>query len=139
KTHAVGTITTSPVTFTGGVSAAVTQFDPATQGTALISLSTPAGFSTPAQGSSLNALVITPQLRIDDGVVVGKNLQATGTLLLGQAAPTGGLAVTITSNSSQLKLATSPTAAGGSVIVVNVPEGAVSANSYIQALSVSRS
>src|SRR5262249_33617773 len=57
----IGTITASPVTFSGGVGAAVTQFDPATPGTTLLSLATPAGFSTPAQGSSLSALVITPQ------------------------------------------------------------------------------
>ncbi len=56
----VGTITTSPVTISGGTNNGVTQFTPKAQGTTLISASTPPGFTTPSQFASLNATVARP-------------------------------------------------------------------------------
>jgi hypothetical protein len=54
----VGTITVSPVTFTGGtVYYANTAFDPVIAGTSVISVSTPAGFSTPSNKQSITATV----------------------------------------------------------------------------------
>jgi len=83
--------------------------------------------------------VILPHLNVTDGISVGKNLEATGTLLLGQAAPAGGLQVTLTSHSANLLLSLSPTTAGSSSIVIPVPAGASSANYYIQSASDSGS
>jgi hypothetical protein len=87
----------------------------------------------------LKASVVMPGLVIDSGVDIGKNLQATGTLLLGQPAPAGGLPVTLTSNSGQLRLSTSPTAAGSSSITITVPAGQSNANYYLQGLADSGS
>jgi hypothetical protein len=43
----VGTITTSPVVFTGGNTLQTTQFDPAAAGTSLITVVVPSGYDTP--------------------------------------------------------------------------------------------
>ena len=61
-----------------------------------------------------------PGLVIENGVTIGNNLQSRGTLLLGQAAPVGGVQVTISSNSPDLLLATSATAAGFQVRTATV-------------------
>lgn len=129
----VGTITTSPVNFTGGISSRGAQFNPSSAGLAAVSLNTPAGFSAPLQFSSLTVTVRTPQLQVEDNVVIGKNLQAFGSLLLGQAAPAGGLTVTLTSGSSQLLLASSETAAGATSLAIQVPAGQSSAVYFLQA------
>jgi hypothetical protein len=136
---AAGTITIPFLTFTGGSTSADTQFHPVGAGTSAISAIPPSGFSTPAQSGSLTASVIMPGLVIDSGVDIGNNLQATGTLLLGQPAPSGGLAVTLTSSSGQLRLSTSPTTAGSSSITITVPAGQNSANYYLQGLGDSGS
>jgi hypothetical protein len=55
---AVGTIFGSPAAFTGGDSfSQATAFDPAAAGTATISLTTPAGFTTPSDSRSITATV----------------------------------------------------------------------------------
>ena len=134
---AVGTITTSPVVFTGGSSSATTQFRPVGEGDTTITAATPAGFSTPAAAASLTASVRRPALNVDDGLVIGRNLQQIATVLLGQPAPTGGLPVTLTSNSGSLLLSTSATAAGSGSITITVPVGQSSANFYLQSLASS--
>jgi uncharacterized repeat protein (TIGR01451 family) len=53
----VGSITTSPLSFTGNTSSAITQFDPAAAGTSLITVGIPAGFSTPSNFRSITATV----------------------------------------------------------------------------------
>ncbi len=53
----VGTITTSPVSFNGNVSAVNTQFDPAVAGTSRISVGVPAGFDTPSNSREITATV----------------------------------------------------------------------------------
>jgi uncharacterized membrane protein YfcA len=53
----VGRITTSPLSFTGNTSSAITQFDPAAAGTSLITVGIPAGFSTPSNFRSITATV----------------------------------------------------------------------------------
>src|SRR5260370_25047378 len=72
----VGTITTSPVTISGGTNNGVTQFTPKAQGTTLISASTPPGFTTPSQFASLNATAALPKITLDSGLPVSNNLQA---------------------------------------------------------------
>jgi hypothetical protein len=132
----VGTITTSPVQFTGGSDFKATQFDPATPGTTTIALATPAGFSNPAQHDSRIATVITAQLVILPNLLtIGKNLQAPATLLLGEPASAGGLTATLTSNSGNLKLSASETTAGVDVLMLTIPENQSSAVFYVQALT----
>ena len=130
----VGTITSSPLSIAGPENSAATQFDPSTAGVTLISVVQPAGFSSPAGGSSLNATVRLPQISVST-VTVGKNLQSIGTLLLGQPAPLGGVQITLTSASAQLKLSPSQTVAGSSQIVITVPQNQTSAFFMLQGLA----
>ena len=127
----VGTITASPLNIVGPVNSGSTQFRPLSNGTTLLSAVAPSGFTTPSSGGSLNATVRTPQV-IVSAVTVGRNLQTTSTLLLGQPAPTGGVNVTFTSGSAQLLLSTGPNTPGTATIVVNVPAGQSAAFFYLQ-------
>ena len=56
-TPAVGTITASPVTFSGGDSLKDTAFDPASAGTTLLTVGVPAGFDTPSNSRQITATV----------------------------------------------------------------------------------
>ena len=131
-TPATGTITGSPVRFTGGVGTATAQFQPAGVGTSLISLTPPTGFSSAASGGSLTVTVRVPGLVIEDNVMVGSNLQAPGNLLLGQAVPVGGLTVTLSSNSPNLLLSATEDGAGASSINLALNAGQISAIYYLQ-------
>jgi hypothetical protein len=135
STPAVGVITTSPVVFNGGAASGSTQFDPLTNGSTTIALGTPTGFSTPSSDTSRLATVITPSISLTQDLTVGRNLQASGTVILGQPAPPGGIQVQITSNSGDLLLASSPTAAGAASIMISIPEGMFSALYYLHALA----
>lgn len=53
----VGTITTSPLSFTANVNAVVTQFDPAAVGTATIMVGLPTGFNLPSDRQQITATV----------------------------------------------------------------------------------
>jgi hypothetical protein len=130
----VGRITTSPVTIAAGTGFVVTQFDPASQGTTTLSVSTPAGFSTPSQYVSVTATVRTPNLSVSNAEV-GRALQTVGTVFLGETAPDGGVVVTLTSNSGSLLLSNAETTAGTPSITVTVPAGQSSATFVLQALS----
>jgi len=134
----VGTITSSPVTIFGGSASADTGFQPHAQGNATISANVPAGFTAPAQFGSINANVSVPGIAITDGVSVGQRLQQTGTAILGQVAPAGGLVLTITSNSpGLLVISDSPTTAGSASIQITVPAGQSSALFYLQGVGSS--
>jgi hypothetical protein len=132
---AVGTITTSPVTITGGSNLAITQFDPVSAGTTTLTATGPADFTTPAQHRSLTATVQTANILLEAGLVIGKSLQQISTVLVGDAAGPGGLTVTLTSNHpSLLKLAATGTVAGANSINVTIPEGLTSTTFYLQSL-----
>jgi hypothetical protein len=133
----VGMIAASPVRFTGGAAYADTQFQPAISGTTVLSITTPAGYSVPSRHSSLTATVRAPGIGVEDGVVIGKNLQAPGMVLLGEPAPSSGLSLTLTSNSGQLLLSASPTAAGSASITIDIPAGQSSAPFVMQAFAES--
>jgi len=133
----VGTITVSPVTISGGANTVTTAFHPVANGTSVISVGTPPGFTTPASLTSLTATVATPSILITDGVSVGQNLEFVGQITLGQPAPPGGLVVTLTSaDPSRLILSASGTTAGAAngVQTINVPEGTSTAQFFLQAL-----
>ncbi|HEX7795014.1 MAG TPA: hypothetical protein VF456_11715, partial [Vicinamibacterales bacterium] len=133
---AIGAIENSPASFSGGDTTKSVSFNPATAGTATLSLPppAPAGFTTP---SSAQAIVATVESDINIGdVTIGKDLQ----VLLGGTvgtAPAGNLQVTITSlDPSKVLLATSATAAGAASINVMVGAGSGSIPSvYVQALA----
>jgi len=131
----IGTITSSPITIAGPGTSGSTQFDPSSNGTTLIVAVAPAGFATPS-AASLNAQVLTPQLNVS-AVTVGRNLQTTSTLLLGQPAPAGGVNVTLTSGSPQVLLSSGPNTPGTPTTVINVPAGQSAAFFFIQGFASS--
>ena len=139
STPATGSVLGGPVRFTGGVLSATAQFQPLGAGTALVGVTAPTGFTPAANGASLLVTVRVPGLVITNGITIGYNLQAPGTLLLGQAAPLGGVQVTISSNSPDLLLATSATAAGTNSIVLTIPAGQTSGSYYLQSRASSGS
>jgi len=134
-----GTIASSPVTIGGGASSAATSFQPIGMGSTAISASVPAGFTAVPPYGTVTANVRMTGLTVTDQVVAGMNLQVGGLVVLGQAAPAGGVSVTLTSNDPKLLLSTSPTAAGSGSITVMVPASSNNAPYYLQALSSSGS
>lgn len=132
----VGTIVTSPFTFTGGDTYQIGGFDPQNAGTATIAVQQPAGFSTPSNFSELIATVTAPTLSVGD-VTVGKDLQTVTSMALGEPAPTGGIEVTLTSGDpSKVLLSTGQTTAGAGSITLNIPAGqSTSTGYYVQALA----
>jgi len=132
---AFGTITTSPVQFSGGVSSATTQFHAVANGSTVLSAGTPAGFATPSSSTTVSATVTTPSIQVQS-MTIGQNLQALGTVFLTEPAPSGGLTVTVSSaNSAQLLVSANPTTAGSASITLPIPEGGNSAFFYLQALA----
>jgi trimeric autotransporter adhesin len=135
----VGTVTTSPVNFTGGQGAGQTGFLAAAVGTTTLTVSqpaSPAGFSTPAVDTTLTAQVAAVGMFLCDANagdgVVGNKLQQQCTVGVGANVPSN-VVVTITSNDPlRLKLAANPTDAGSAVITVTIPTGQSSATYYVQ-------
>jgi hypothetical protein len=132
---AAGTITTSPVTITGGTNLAITQFDPVSAGSTTLTATGPADFSIPAQHRTLSATVLVPNLVLEEGLMIGKSLQQISSVLVGDVAGPGGLEVTLTSNDpGLLKLAATGTVAGTDSIIVTIPEGQTTTTFYVQSL-----
>ena len=136
----VGALEHTKLRLTGGASVVATQFKPAGLGMTTLSPAQPSGFMTPTEMATVTAAVEKPGLAISDEFTVGKDLQLLGVLCLGEAAPEGGLEVTLTS-ADPAKLVLSPVAdqLGSGTLVLRVPAGALTAQYYIQALSESGS
>ncbi len=131
----VGTITISPVVFTGGEFFDTTGFSPVAAGMSIVSISTPPGFETPSQFQDITANVS------DQGIVltnqtIGDDLQVATNLTLTSPAPAGNLDVTVTSlDPARLLLSNNPTAVGAVSIIVTVAAGSTfSPTFYLQAL-----
>ena len=118
---AVGTIT-SPVTFAGPADTGQARFTAVSPGSTTLTTGTPSGFSTPNQNASVTVQVNATSLSIEQtSVIIGQNLQTDARVVLAGVAPSGGLAVTVTSNDpSMLLLSTGPTAAGAATISLSV-------------------
>ena len=132
----VGTITTSPVTIAAGTNSITTQFQPTGVGSSVISVSTPTGFNTPNQDTSVTATVSQPGMAISTNVTVGMNLEAGGQVSIGAAAGTDTV-VTLMSNNSNLLLAVNATDAGSNSIQVTIPAGSTAATYYLIGLASS--
>jgi hypothetical protein len=119
----VGTITISPLAFSGGETRETTAFDPVGGGTTDIRVAQPSGFSAPAAQTQITATVTAPAITLAD-VTVGKNLQTTIAGTLAAPAPAGNLNVTITSaDPARALLSTSASVAGSASITVQVAAG----------------
>ncbi|MFO1428573.1 MAG: PKD domain-containing protein [Candidatus Competibacteraceae bacterium] len=129
----VGTITTSPVVFTGGTMSATTQFDPQTAGTTVISLTTPPGFDTPSSRQQITATVTAPDISVQSNVTVGEDLQASIGIGLG-ATPPNPVDVTVTSTAGAIALVSRDgTVAGGTSVTFQGVTGTVG-TVYVQGL-----
>jgi hypothetical protein len=125
----------APVEIFGGTNSAAVQFRPAAEGETILSVRVPAGLSAPAESASVTAAVKRPGLGVSRALVVGRNLQVSGVLTLGEAAPENGLAVTLTSGDpGQLLLSASPTEMGKNSIILQLRAGESSARYYLQAI-----
>jgi hypothetical protein len=125
---AIGTISGSPAVFSGGVSDVTAFFQPLTDGTTLLSASA-SGFTTPAAGASLNAIVTTPRITLNS-TSVGFNLQQASQFFLGAPAPSAGVTVAFTASGSLL-LSTTGTDAGSTSITVTIGADGQSGLFYI--------
>ena len=124
STTGVGTISTSPLNFTAGVSSLTTQFNAVASGSTTLIAVVPRGFSTPANGENILTASVTPASLLPTNATVGNGLETTAGVALNGAAPSGGLVVTISSNDpSKLLLALTPTDAGSASIMLTIPGG----------------
>jgi hypothetical protein len=130
-----GSVSPSSVTIVGGAGSATAQFTPANAATTTLTLGLPGGpFSTPSAAFlHINVTVTVPGISCSaNGTQFGQNLQGQNSCSLGQAAPAGGLLVTLTT-SGQLLAAANPTDTGLALIQVTVPAGGTSFVYYLQA------
>jgi hypothetical protein len=116
----VGTITGSPLAFTGGVSSATVGFIALNPGSTILSVSVPSDFSSPAEGTNLTAAVISAGL-VPASVAVGNQLETTANIALNGAAPPEGLIIVLTSSDpAKLQLSNNAGDAGSASITVQV-------------------
>jgi hypothetical protein len=127
-------ITAARVTIPAGAGTAITHFQPISAGKTTLSVNVPAGFSAPAEATSVVAMVIVPGLVVTDGLMVGKDLQTAGSILLGEPAPEGGLEVTLATSSPALLVSRGIQEPGVQSLKIKIPAGGVSAQYYLQAL-----
>ena len=133
----VGTITLSPLVFSGGDQFATTQFSPANSGSTSITASVPAGFSTPAASGNTVTANVTPAGLIAPNASVGKNLETEITLRL-NGVPSSSVVVTVASNGPSLMLlSTSAQTAGSAQITITIPPGQIGATFFAQGLASS--
>jgi len=134
----IGVILNSPGVLAGGNSVVTgLTFQPAGSGSTQLAVVEPPGFTTPASGSQLTALVGAPQILLNP-TIVGFQLQVEGSGQLSDPAPATGLQVTVTSNTpNTVLLSSSPTESGSSSIVLTVAAGATALPTfYVQGVAV---
>ena len=83
----VGKLGVSKLTLGGGLSTAMTFFQPAAEGDTSITPVQPPGFTAPAEYASVIMAVAKPGLAIVGEIYLGKDLQTAAVLCLGEAAP----------------------------------------------------
>jgi hypothetical protein len=133
-----GTIMPSHLVLANGASSAAVEFKPLASGTTELSVRVPTGFATPKQFANVAALVRVPGLVVTSDIAIGQNLQVSGLLGLGEAAPPGGAKVTLqVEDSDQLLLSREAIQVGSKSLEITVPEGGVSTPFYLQALGKS--
>jgi hypothetical protein len=143
----VGTVSPTLISFPGGTSNASVNFaaSGANSGNTSVTLTQPAGFTTPVVGGAINNVTVFPNgLIAPSGVVVGKNLQvSTNVSITGNASQS--IAVTLQSNDSTrllfacppqgtTPLCTPASGASSPSITVTIPQNSsVSADFFVRA------
>jgi hypothetical protein len=119
----------------GGSSTARTSFQPAAEGDSDLSAVQPKGFTVPAERAKVTVSVNKPGLSIVGDLYLGKDLQMTGVLAMGEPAPPGGLKVTITiADSAKLLVSAKEDEVGSGSVTLTVPAGQGTAQYFLQAL-----
>jgi hypothetical protein len=112
----VGTISPAALVFANNDSTHSYTFQPVSAGTTNLSISTPAGFSTPSNYQTGTATVTAPVIQVNN-VTSAVNLQQSLSIYLPQTPP-NPVTVTVTSSSPTLaKISTDPTVVGTSTVV----------------------
>jgi hypothetical protein len=132
----IGAVTPSHFTLAGGEASGTVEFKPAGPGDTSLAVEPPPGFRVPTKMASVTVTVQLPGIGLTGEITVGKDLQVPGTVLLGEAAPAGGLDVTLTSDdANKLVLSSSDDKVGSKSITIHVAQGEVRAPYYIQGLA----
>jgi trimeric autotransporter adhesin len=147
----VGTLGSNSLVFKPGDTSHQTTFQPATQppvpGSAVIGFSsTLAGYATPSNDATTTFTVTQPNSSLilcniysitgTGSGSIGYNSACASSISLAIAAPSGGVTVTLTSNSANLLLSYTATTVGSASITLNVPAGSTTAPQfYAQALA----
>ena len=126
-TPATGTVTTSSIVIAGGAANNTTGFHPLANGTSTITASATGYGSGTIQANVTNARLFFQY----SGLTVGQYLEQQNTVILSSPAGSGGVQVTLTSNSPLLQLAQNATDKGSNSIVVTVPQNGNSATFWI--------
>jgi hypothetical protein len=125
----------TPVSFTANESTGTTDVLPGASGTAVVSVLTPFGFSTPSNFQAVTVTVSAPDIFLP-APTVGRNLQVSATAALEAPAPAGGVTLSISAADPGVLLSLDPMTVGSGSIALDVPAGAtVSAPFYVQALA----
>jgi hypothetical protein len=144
----IGTIQTSPLTFTGGNGTNSTVFQSLNKaGSTTLSVSlapgVPAGFSTPASAASIVGTVVAGTIfglcgdQTTGPIAIGFHLEAVCQLQLSQPTPTDLTATLVVTAGSNLLLSSDPTLPGSTTLQVVIPAGMSSATYALQALGSS--
>jgi hypothetical protein len=131
----VGTITTSPLTYTGGSGDLQSAwFQPQTAGQTDITIGHPEGFTVPSNGRTTTTATVTAGQITMGNVSVGKDLQVNTSVRLGELPPEPtDITVTVASDSTAL-LSISRTAAGSKSITFTDVDHTSSLWFYVQGL-----
>ncbi len=132
----VGKLGDSKLILEGGSSTARTSFQPAAEGDSALAAIQPHGFTAPAEYAKVTVSVGKPGLSIVGELYLGKDLQMSGVLCLGEPAPPGGLKVTLTSaDSAKLLVSAREDELGSASVTITVPAGQLVAQYFLQALA----
>jgi hypothetical protein len=131
----IGKLRASSLAIPGGSSTAMTWFDPAGEGETVIQPVQPQGFTAAGQYASVTAAVAKPGLAVVTDAYLGKDLQLGGAVCLGEAAPPGGLEVTLTSSDpARLVFSARADAPGSGTLRLQVPAGQLTVPYFLQGL-----
>ncbi len=134
----VGALGASKLTIPGGSSSVDTYFQPSAEGDTTIAPVPPPSFSKPAERASLSVVMRRPGMAISSNFYLGKDLQTSAALCLGEPAPAGGLKVVLTSaDPSKILISAAETQPGSASITLAIPASQSVATYYIQALASS--
>jgi hypothetical protein len=134
----VGQILNNPaVVQPGTATSSAVAFHPLAQGSSVLSITQPSGFTSPASGAQLTATVGTPSISINP-VTLGFNQQTLGVGQLSQG-PASAINVTVTSSDpSKVLLTINPAQVGSSFVTLPMAAGAIQLPPfYVQALGFS--